>query len=524
MSEARAAVTIKDLCLARGDAREIDRFSLTLHAGETVILLGEAGSGKDAVLRVLADLIERGEEAGGTIRFGEGETRPIARKQKNPLRTAYLPGTVPLPLDGRPSAVAQLSRVIARKLDCPRGAGREELRAALARFAGAPSLETLDGPAAALDKADLAFGLLAAAMAVTPELVLADHPFADLSPAAARRLSSALAGEQKRLGFALVYAAREPQPVLRLGGRVVVLRQGRVVEEGAAAHLLAGQTHAYTSALFKALPQPAAKPLRAAARGEPLLQVQGLVLQPEPRKTPRQRDMLSFELRRGAAMALVGEAGSGRSVLLRAVLGLERRPGRILFDAVDLNLLSEAMTLRLRRRVAFVTANDDALDPRMTLWDTVDEPLRAHLKLSRELTAGYRDTALKRVGLASHDGRRTVATLSPFDRRRLQVARAIVAAPLLVVVDEPLRGLDAPAQTTMRDLLAQFRVESQAAFLVVTSDFSVAEALCDEAMVFDKGRVVERGPIAALARMPKEDATRMLVEAASPLSREAAAV
>jgi peptide/nickel transport system ATP-binding protein len=190
---------------------------------------------------------------------------------------------------------------------------------------------------------------------------------------------------------------------------------------------------------------------------------------------------------------------------------------------VDLNMLSDAMTSRLRRRVAFVTSNDDALDPRMTLWDTVDEPLRAHLRLSRELTAGYREAALKRVGLASHDGWRTIATLSVFDRRRLQVARAIVAAPLLVAVIEPLRGLDAIAQATMRDLLAEFRAEQQAAFLVVTSDFTVAKALCDDAFVFDKGRVVERGTIAALARSAREGATKALIEAQS-LRAEAAAV
>jgi peptide/nickel transport system ATP-binding protein len=200
---------------------------------------------------------------------------------------------------------------------------------------------------------------------------------------------------------------------------------------------------------------------------------------------------------------------------MRAVLGLERKPGRILFDAVDLNLLSEAMTARLRRRVAFVTSNDDALDPRMTLWDTVEEPLRAHLQLSRDLTAGYREGALKRVGLASYDGRRTVASLSPFDRRRLMVARAIVSSPLLVVVDEPLRGLDAVAQTTTRDLLMDFRAEQQSAFLVITSDFAVAQALADEAMVFDGGRVVERGQIRNLLANPKESATKALVEAAS---------
>ncbi|HWA89564.1 MAG TPA: ATP-binding cassette domain-containing protein [Rhizomicrobium sp.] len=525
MKEARLLVEIKELGVARGGGVELERFSLALHAGETVVLLGEAGSGKDAVLRALDGQLERGEDVSGTIRFGEGEARPAARKQRPPLRTAFLPGAASHPLDGQAGAASQLERVIARKLGCPRGGAREELRNALARFAGAPSVEALDAPAATLDDATVAWGLLAAAIATTPELLLCDHPFADLSPVAAAALSKALRDEQARLGFAIVYAAREPQPVLRLGGRTLVLRQGRVVEEGDTAHLVSGQTHAYTQALFKALPGAApARPPRPASRGEPLLQVQGLVLNPEPRKTPRQRDLLGFELRRGASLALLGEAGSGRHTLLRALLGLERRPGRILFDAVDLNLLSEAMTLRLRRRVAFITADDDALDPRMTLWDTVDEPLRAHLRLSRELTAGYRDTALKRVGLASHDGRRPVATLSPFDKRRLQVARAIVGAPLLVVVDEPLRGLDAVAQTTMRDLLAEFRVESQAAFLVVTSDFAVAQALCDDAFVFDKGRVVERGALASLVRAPKDEATKALIEAVAPLPSGAAEV
>jgi peptide/nickel transport system ATP-binding protein len=149
----------------------------------------------------------------------------------------------------------------------------------------------------------------------------------------------------------------------------------------------------------------------------------------------------------------------------------------------------------------------------MTLWDTVDEPLRAYLKLSGDLVAGYREAALKRVGLASHDRRRIVATLSAFDKRRLQVARAIVGAPLLAVVDEPLRGLDAFAQTIMREVLTDFRTHQGPAFLVITSDFTVAQALADEAMVFKDKKLVERGPIVDILRAPKDPYTRGLIEA-----------
>jgi peptide/nickel transport system ATP-binding protein len=135
------------------------------------------------------------------------------------------------------------------------------------------------------------------------------------------------------------------------------------------------------------------------------------------------------------------------------------------------------------------------------------------VNLSGDLVAGYREGALMRVGLASHDGKRSVATLNAFDKRRLQVARAIVGAPLLAVVDEPLRGLDAFAQTIMREVLTDFRTHQGPAFLVITSDFTVAQALAEEVMVFHDKKIVERGPIVDILRVPKEAVTRDLIAA-----------
>jgi len=173
------------------------------------------------------------------------------------------------------------------------------------------------------------------------------------------------------------------------------------------------------------------------------------------------------------------------------------------------------MTSRLRRRIAFITGADDALDPRMTLWDTVDEPLRAHLRLSRDMVSGHRETALKRVGLASYDGRRAVSTLSPFDKRRLQVARAIVSAPFLAVIDEPLRGLDAFAQSILTELLEDFRRQEGPAFLIITADVGVAQALAEDAMFFKDRKIVERGPLRDILKNPKDEETRLLIEAAA---------
>jgi len=514
MSESGRVLEIIELCVAKfGAARpQIDRFSLTLEAGETVVVLGEAGSGKEALIRVLGGFADKSDIISGALRFGDTELRQAAKRMHATIPVAYLPNPSARPFAPHISVQAQLSRVLARKLGSPLASAREELRLALERLDGAPSFASLDRKPAALDPVTLAWGLLAAACAQTPQLVLADHPFVDLGPNAVRTLLKTLSGEQKRLGFALVYATGELQAAARLGGRVLVIRDGRIVEEGDAARLASGHAHSYTQILFKALPQLSLDPpkARSQARGQPLLQVYGLELT----SPPNGRDGLTFALRRGAALALVGEEGSGRRALARAVLGLDRAPaGRVVFDAVDINVLSPIMTSRLRRRVAFITGADDALDPRMTLWDTVNEPLRAHLRLSGELVAGYREAALKRVGLASHDGKRTVASLSAFDKRRLQVARAIVGVPLLAVVDEPLRGLDAFAQTIMREVLSDFRAHEGPAFLVITADFTVAQALADDVMVFQDKKVVERGAILDVLRAPKEAVTQGLIDA-----------
>ncbi len=516
MSE--ALLTVQDLGVARGGVKELDQLSFTLARGEALTVLGDAVSGKDALLRVLGGFTGRGEDLSGTIQYGDRPALAAAKRGKPPIRIAYLIGAAEAPLNPHAGVAAQLSRVLARRLGSPKASAREELRIALERFPEAPAFATLSRKPGEMTAMALSWALLAAAIAQAPDLLIADHAFAELTPTSIRTIVAALTAEQKRLGFALIYAARGLKTAMHLRSRTIVLRQGRVIEEGGFDKLASGQSHAYTKTLFKALPKPAdAPPPRSATRGEPLLQVQALDLRPAKDKGPRLRDGLSFELRRGASLALIGEEGSGRRALVRALLGLDHiAGGRVVMDQVDMSILSAAMTSRLRRRIAFVTGADDALDPRMTLFDTVDEPLRAHLRLPRDMVAGHRETALKRVGLASHDGRRTVATLSPFDKRRLQVARAIVGAPFLAVIDEPLRGLDAFAQSILIELLEDFRRQEGPAFLVITADVGVAQALAEDAMIFKDRKVVERGPLREILKNPKDEETRKMIEAALP--------
>ncbi len=510
---------------SRGSKRpELDRISLKVLSGETIVLFGEQGCGKEAFLRAAGGAPERHETLSGTLQLGtEDAVHPT-------IRTAYLPGPFMRPLSPHATVVSQLSHVIMRKLGVPQNAAEEELRLALARLEGAPPLAALAQRPAALPPASLSYALLAAAVAQTPDLILAEHFVADIPLMQARTLIAALLGEQKRLGFALVYSARGAHVLNWLGGRVIVMRQGRIIEEGTAERLASGAAHAYTQTLFRGLPRLSleSQAARAAPRGQPMLQVRGLELG-KSGKSERalSREGLTFELRRGASLALIGEDGSGRRRLARTLIGVERPgAGRIVLDAVDIGILNEAMLQRMRRRVAFIVGTDDVLDDRMTAWDTVAEPLHAHLRASRDVVATQTEGALKRVGLATTAANLTVAQLSSFDRRRLQIARAIVTQPHMAIVDEPLRGLDAFGQGVIRDLLRDFRRQEGPAFLVITADFSVADAFAEEAFVFQNGRVIERGSLAQLLRAPKETETKRLIDAvtAGALSKSTAAV
>ena len=513
MSDAAPLLALEGVSVTRPGrpAPELEDFSLTLSAGETVVILGEEGSGTDAVLRAIAQVSDRDERITGKIVFR-------GLKQGNPSRLAYLPSPLSQPLSPARSIASQLARVLARKFAIPKAAAREELRVALSKFSGAPPMAALSARAGESEPIVLAWALLAAASAQAPELILADDPMRGLSPTAAHAITIALLERRRQLGAALLYNARALDSAIWASGRVIVMRHGRVVEEGSAEKLASGKTHAYTRTLFRALPKLSTEqPQRKVLRGETLTRVQGVAVVVKKGANPRAVDKVSFELRRGASIALLGEEGSGRRALVDMVLGLKPiQTGRVVMDSVDLSALSGAMSARMRRRVAYITGSDDALDPRMTLRDTIDEPLRAHLKLPSDIVANHRDLALKRVGLSSHAGGRMVGGLSAFDKRRLQVARAIVSAPMLTIVDEPLRGLDAFAQTIMRDLLADFREQEGSAFLLITTDISIAQALSDEALVFKEGRVVARGAVHELIRDPKDETLRILIEATLP--------
>ena len=218
---------------------------------------------------------------------------------------------------------------------------------------------------------------------------------------------------------------------------------------------------------------------------------------------------VSLALQEGRSLGLVGQSGSGKSTILRLLLGLARpNSGRVLFEGAPLDLGDRLAMRRFRRGVQAVFQDPySSLDPRQSVGAIIAEPLRA-LGVQGD-HAALVAAALESVGLAADAARRTPDAFSGGQRQRIAIARAIVAGPRAVLADEAVSALDL---TTKVRIVELFRtLAKDVTLLFVSHDLGVVAALCDEIVILEKGRVVEAGPTRAVLGAPTHPYTRQLI-------------
>jgi oligopeptide transport system ATP-binding protein len=232
--------------------------------------------------------------------------------------------------------------------------------------------------------------------------------------------------------------------------------------------------------------------------------------------TVRAVDGVSFEVRKGTTLGLVGESGCGKSTTGRAILRLlDPTSGRIEICGEDVTHLSQRALRRIRPKVQMVFQDPHAsLDPRMTIFDAVAEPLRVHarVKTTRDVTAKVA-ALLRAVGLDPAYIRRYPHELSGGQRQRVGIARAIALNPELIVLDEPVSALDVSIQAQIVNLLAELQSRLGLTYVFVAHDLAVVRHLSTEIAVMYLGRIVERAPTEALFARPLHPYTQALLSA-----------
>lgn len=224
---------------------------------------------------------------------------------------------------------------------------------------------------------------------------------------------------------------------------------------------------------------------------------------------------MSFEVKRGSTHALVGESGSGKTTLARILLGFEQADsGQVAIDGIDAGHLSREARRQLRRKIQFVYQNPFAsLDPRQTLFEIIEEPLKNFEPLSPTQRRARVEAVAARVALAAELLTRTARELSGGQRQRVAIARALVLNPTILVLDEATSALDVTVQAQILALLQQLQQQLGLTYLFITHDLATVRRIADSVTVLRAGRVVEHGEVSRLFARPQHDYTRELIAA-----------
>jgi peptide/nickel transport system ATP-binding protein len=295
-----------------------------------------------------------------------------------------------------------------------------------------------------------------------------------------------------------------------------VMYEGRIVEEGDATQVITRPRHEYTQRLVASIPRLVERrPERAEARTA-ILSVDGLGA--AHGRVPVVDDV-SFELERGACLAIVGESGSGKTTIARCVAGLHSpSEGAILLAGEQLAPRARSRTRHQRRQLQIVFQNPyDSLNPRRRIRDEIARPARLLRGISAADAEAEVARLLERVRLPSRLADRFPGELSGGERQRVAIARALAAGPELLVCDEITSALDVSVQAVVLELLRELRAELGLSLLFISHDLAVVGTIADDVLVLESGRVRERGSTAQVLSSPQDDYTRRLLEAAPSL-------
>jgi ABC-type glutathione transport system ATPase component len=484
----------------------LDAIDLALAAGECLAVLGESGSGKSTLARSLIGLLPAGARVDGTLRFDGQDLRDTAVQTR---------------LRGRD--IAMVFQDAAASLHPLRRIGvqlAEALRRARSATTVADALREVDLPVDTgfqqrhphqLSGGQRQRVMIALALAAQPRLLIADEITSALDPLAAAGVLDLLAGLRRRRGLALLFISHDLAAVRRIADRIVLLRQGRIDTEADVHRFFDAPASDYARELLASRP---GEVIPAAVQAEPIAQVQGL--DADYRGRPALRD-IGFALPRGAALGVIGASGSGKSTLARVLLVLQRGRARSLRIAgADPLSLSPAQRRAWRRRVQIVFQDPGtALDPRLSVADTLREPLQLHGVGDAATQQRRVAELLASVRLAPELATRLPHQLSGGQQQRVAIARALALDPEVLVCDEAVSALDPSVQAGVLALLGDLRRQRGLTLVFISHDLAAVRSLCDRLLVLEHGRVVEQGETAAVLAAPQHAQTRALLAAFS---------
>ncbi|MBY5935515.1 ABC transporter ATP-binding protein [Tateyamaria omphalii] len=510
-------LTISDLSLSIAGTPILLDVSLTLAPGEVVAVTGESGSGKSMTALAVMQLLPASAVATGQIILDSNDMLALDERALCTLRGDLVgmvfqePMTALNPVQTIGKQVAETVRLHRPDLD-PTQRARDVLdRVGLQAIPLSRYPHELSG-------GQRQRVVIAIAIACGPKLLIADEPTTALDVTTQAQILDLLKQLATEDGMGLLMITHDLAVVAEMADRITVMRHGAVVEAGDTPALLANPQHPYTQALLAASNHQVDLP--RSDEQAPLLRVQNVVRDytlPRtrvfvPAGTHRAVDDVSFDIKRGERVGLVGESGCGKSTLTRAILGLEPvQSGTITLDGTPVT----DPAVRRKMQVVFQDPYG-SFNPRHRVARLISEPF--HLLDAPPPDRDARiASALTDVGLSPEDAHKYPHQFSGGQRQRLAIARALIIRPELVIFDEAVSALDVSVRAQILDLIADLCRQYDLTYLFISHDLSIVRTITDRVLVMKQGQIVEEGATEHVFTEATHPYTQTLIQAAPTL-------
>jgi peptide/nickel transport system ATP-binding protein len=525
--------------------------SYSVAPGEVLAIVGESGSGKSVSSMAILGLLPQNARVKGSVKLRNRELIGLKARDVTRVRGKQISMIFQEPMTAL-NPVLTIGFQIVETLRQHFGMSPSEARARAIELLGLVELPDPEKAFASyphqLSGGQRQRAMIAQSVACDPVLLIADEPTTALDVTVQAEILELMRSLQERLGTAVLLITHDMGVVADMGERIIVMRNGEIVERGDVKDVFANPQHPYTRALLDAVPRlgegsaesqavditaaladaesaaTTAEAERVLAEYEKSLEAPVVVSfsnvaieYPKHGRVPafRAADNIDLTIHMGEVVGLVGESGSGKTTLGRATVGLlPIHSGSLVVDGVDISKPTREVIHHLHKSVGIVFQDpSSSLNPRMTIGQSLGEPIFLAEKVKgNALEKRVRDL-LESVRLPRQYASRFPHELSGGQKQRVGIARALALNPRLLVADEPTSAHDVSVQATVLELLRELQRERGFACLFVTHDLAVIDVLADRIAVMRHGKLVEVGTREQILRYPQQAYTQRLLAA-----------